>query len=57
VIVKVGRWNVLRAVVLAMWLVVAAAAWWSAPRPATYAPARTAVTDKQVTVYQWVPRT
>ncbi|MEU7904963.1 hypothetical protein [Actinoplanes sp. NPDC049118] len=46
-------WSVLRAVLLAMWLLASAASWWSAPRPASYAEAKAAVAEKRLTAYQW----
>jgi hypothetical protein len=46
-------WSVLRAVLLATWLLVAAASWWSAPREASYAEASAAVSERRLTAYQW----
>ena len=46
-------WSVLRAALLVMWLVAAAASWWSAPRQASYGEAKAAVAEGRLTAYQW----
>lgn len=43
----------LRAVLLALWLVAAVASWWSAPRSASYDEAKAAVAGGRMTAYQW----
>ncbi|BFU44682.1 hypothetical protein [Krasilnikovia sp. MM14-A1004] len=46
-------WAMLRAVVVALWLVAAATAWWTAPRQQSYADARADVDARQIAAYQW----
>lgn len=43
----------LRAGLLALWLVAAAASWWSAPRSVSYDEAKAAVAEGSLTAYQW----
>ncbi|BEL04316.1 hypothetical protein Q0Z83_025070 [Actinoplanes sichuanensis] len=40
-------------IVLVVWLILAAATWWTAPRKAGYDDAKAAVAEKRLTAYQW----
>jgi hypothetical protein len=46
-------WDVLRAVLIVLWLVAAAMTWWTAPRKASYERASADVVAQRVTAYQW----
>ncbi|WFE21550.1 hypothetical protein O7621_27605 [Solwaraspora sp. WMMD937] len=49
----VAWWTVLRLVIVLLWLVAAATAWWTAPRQHDYDQARADVAAGRVVAYQW----
>ena len=50
------RWRILRLVLVGLWLVAAATAWWTTPRQAGYARAQADVLAGRVVAYQWGER-
>jgi hypothetical protein len=46
-------WAAVRVVMVAIWLMIAAAAWWAAPREASLAELRTDIAANRVVSYEW----